>query len=219
MTASMPSIQFPQATKPSTSHAGRQSILSDRMDCTCISSLEKLEQRLTLSVTVKAVNGSILISGDSANDRVSIIEDGGGNLFIYGDVNTSISGDGVVAAVIPDTNAGGGREFNNGLFSHLFINLGDGNDSLEIAGLRSTDVQSLTINTAMPQPATRCVFTNDLHRQPGHQLGLKFRFPIGPHYHQATGRTSHRLATCRQPCFPSGRVRAPTRSAWRKSWA
>jgi hypothetical protein len=135
------------ALKKSASHAEERRESEERLAPECVSSLEKLETRLTLSVTIKVANQDILISGDGTNNHIAVFQDGGGNLFIYGDSATSIAGDGVVSAAIPDTNAGGGREFNSGLFKNIFVNFGNGNDTVEFGGLRAADVQNLTINT------------------------------------------------------------------------
>ena len=101
---------------------------------------EALENRRLLTVTVKAVNQDIFISGDSNGNKLAVFQDAGGSLFIYGDENTTIAGDGVVSATIPDTNPGGGRVFNSGLFKNIFINMGSGSDVVQIAGLRGADV-------------------------------------------------------------------------------
>jgi hypothetical protein len=108
---------------------------------------EALEDRRLLTVTVKAANNNIFISGDSNGNKLAVFQDAGGSLFIYGDENTTIAGDGVVSATIPDTNPGGGRVFNSGLFRNIFINMGSGSDVVQIAGLRAADVDILDINT------------------------------------------------------------------------
>jgi hypothetical protein len=108
---------------------------------------ESLENRRMLTVTVKAANNDIFISGDGANNGIAVFQDGARRLFIYGDTATAIAGDGTVAGVIADTNAGGGREFDPGQFANIFINMGSGNDLVQIAGLQSTDVGQLDIKT------------------------------------------------------------------------
>src|SRR6478609_2096491 len=108
---------------------------------------ESLEDRRMLTVTVKAVNNDIFISGDGANNGIAVFQDAIRRLFIYGDVATAIAGDGTVAGAIADTNAGGGREFDPGQFTNIFINMGSGNDLVQIAGLQSTDVGQLDIKT------------------------------------------------------------------------
>ena len=113
----------------------------------CTSGIERLEARIAPAATVKVANQDIFISGDGANNGISVFEDGAGRLFIYGNAATAINGDGVVSGVILDTNAGGGREFDNGLFKNIYINMGAGNDDVEIAGIRSGDVSILSINT------------------------------------------------------------------------
>src|SRR4029079_18358597 len=109
--------------------------------------LEPLEGRRLMTVTVKAANGDIFISGDSANNGVAVFQDAIRRLFIYGDTATAIAGDGTVAGAISDTNAGGGREFDPGAFDNIFINMGAGNDLVQVAGLQTTDVGSLQINS------------------------------------------------------------------------
>jgi hypothetical protein len=108
---------------------------------------EALEGRRLLTVTVKVANQDIFISGDGANNQLSIFEDGGGRLFLYGGTATAIAGDGVVAGVIPDTNAGGGREFDNGLFKNIFVNMGSGDDLVQFAGLRASDIDFVDVKT------------------------------------------------------------------------
>jgi hypothetical protein len=108
---------------------------------------EALENRRLLTVTVKAANQDIFISGDNANNQLAVFEDGAGRLFIYGGTGTAIAGDGVVSGVIPDTNAGGGREFDNGLFKNIFINMGSGDDLVQFAGLRASDINFVDVKT------------------------------------------------------------------------
>ncbi len=109
---------------------------------------EPLEARRMLTVTIKAANQDILISGDGANNGIAIFQDGsGGRLFIYGNTATAITGDGVLAGAVADTNAGGGREFDVGLFNNIFISLGAGNDNVQVAGLGAAQVGILSINT------------------------------------------------------------------------
>ena len=109
--------------------------------------IERLEARIALSVTVKVANNNIFISGDGADNHVAVFQDAIRRLFIYGDTATAIAGDGTVAGAIADTNAGGGREFDPGQFTNIYINMGAGSDDVEIAGLQSTDVGLLSINT------------------------------------------------------------------------
>src|SRR5262245_3679205 len=109
--------------------------------------LEPLEGRRLMTVTVKAANGDIFISGDGGNNGVAVFEDAIRRLFIYGDIATAIAGDGTVAGAIADTNAGGGREFDPGAFNNIFINMGSGNDLVQVAGLQNTDVGILQINS------------------------------------------------------------------------
>ena len=109
--------------------------------------IERLESRIALSVTVKVANNDIFISGDGANNGVAVFEDAIRRLFIYGDIATAIAGDGTVAGPIADTNAGGGREFDPGQYTNIYINMGSGNDLVQVAGLQATDVGILSINT------------------------------------------------------------------------
>src|SRR5262249_31707208 len=85
---------------------------------------EPLENRRMLTVTVKVANNDIFISGDGANNGIAVFEDAIRRLFIYGDVATAIAGDGTVAGAIADTNAGGGREFDPGQYTNIFVNMG-----------------------------------------------------------------------------------------------
>ncbi len=144
----MPTVRsYAVPTEKSARHANERRKGTGQADQERQSGLEKLEPRIVLSVTIKAVNGDIFISGDAGNDHLSIFEDGAGRLFIYGDVNTALAGDGAVSGVIGDTNAGGGREFDNGLFHRIFVSTGDGDDTVEFAGLKSSDISSLSVDT------------------------------------------------------------------------
>lgn len=119
---------------------------------------ESLEDRRLLTVNIQAANNDLLISGDGTNNTIAVFQDGGGNLFIYGDTATAITGDGTVSGVVPDTNAGGGRQFNAGLFKNIFISMGAGNDSVQIAGMRAADVSNISINTGNATTADNVSF-------------------------------------------------------------
>ena len=121
---------------------------------------ESLESRRLLTVSVRQVNADVFISGDAANNTIALLQDAVGQFFIYGDAATAITGDGTVAGVVPDTNAGGGRQFNAGSYKNIYISLGAGDDTVEIAGLQAGQVDSLTINTGDAATGDTVSFSN-----------------------------------------------------------
>ena len=155
----LPHLSTP-ASKPSNVLSLRKKPVHVGKAKDCATRIEALESRIALSVTIKVAAQDIFISGDNTANHIALFQDGGGNLFIYGDTSTAIAGDGVVSAAVPDTNAGGGREFNSGLFKNLYVSMGSGDDTVNVAGLRAGDVASLTINTGGATTGDTVVFSS-----------------------------------------------------------
>jgi hypothetical protein len=175
--------------------------------------IEPLESRIALSISVKAVGTDIFISGDNTANHLAVFEDGAGRLFIYGDVNTAVTGDGTVAGVLPDTNAGGGREFDNGTFKNLYVSLGSADDSVDVAGLHSSEVASLTINTGAATTGDKVVFgTSTFAGNPDADFGAStIAGPVTILTGNGGNTVTLRNLTMRST---SARARATTPSTW-----
>lgn len=106
---------------------------------------ESLESRRQWAVVTSLSGSTLTITGDLANDHIAVVESGG-QLTVIGDTATVVVGDGLAAPASADTFPGGGRTFTSGQFRTILISLGDGDDTVEFAGLVAADIDSLAVD-------------------------------------------------------------------------